>query len=73
MTFILILVMRPMFLMPESISITAFDSKETCELALYVAREEWTVVNGKSRCVDLAFEKNLKDAKKALDKTKVPL
>lgn len=68
MDFVLILTTCSAMFLPSSVTMTTFDTMENCEIALREAKREWSVVDNKSRCVDLKKSERIVEAQKALEK-----
>lgn len=68
MNFILVIVMSSAMFLPESFTITPFDSMKNCEIALREAKKQWSTVNIKSKCVDLKLSQKVFEAQKELQK-----
>jgi hypothetical protein len=70
MKFILLIVMSNAYFLPGSFTETPFETKESCEAALNIAKHQWQTVNEKSLCIDIEKEKQIREAQEKLDAIK---
>lgn len=68
MEYILVLVQSSAVFLPTTFTMTQFADLPSCEAALAVAKTHWQTVNDQSKCIDIAKEKKISDAKEALKK-----
>lgn len=74
MTYILILVTSAtLFIGNDDVKVSEYSSKEACEVALSLAKDEWATKNDKSHCISVEEYKKKISMKDELDTLKKKL